>query len=279
MDSRSRFFRDVASALDQGRIVLPTLPEVSQRAMVVSQREGVSAEAMARELAGDPSLSARIVRIANSAALSRGYVASTLVQAIARIGIDVARVLIGTIATDQMYSSKSPILLARLRRSRANSVEVAALARILARTCTRVNPDEAMLAGLVHEIGILPIIRMAESDPVISNVPEALENAIFWLHPRIGKRLLRAWKFPVSMVDVPETCTHFFREHAGKADLLDVVTVANLLDRPCRDAELADLDLSKVPAFAKLGLEPRRDLILDPRFAGEVEKWKELLSG
>lgn len=260
MLQEERLFRAVVDALTQDRLTLPTLPEVAMRIGQATQDERTTASRLAAEIGRDPAITVRVLRVANSAALSAGRRIDNLQQAVARLGMGLIRSLVTGLALEQLFLARSPALKERLRRTWANSLEVAALAQVLASHCTVLRPELAMLAGLAHEIGSLPVIRMADSLGEDLPEPAALDRVIRNLQPRIGRLVLQAWDFPEELVEVPSRWMDFAREHAGPADYVDVVTVAALQSQQNREGRLAGIDRARVPAFAKLDINPEVDV-------------------
>jgi HD-like signal output (HDOD) protein len=256
MKSGTPFLRAVVEAVDNDRLALPSLPDVALRALELSRRNDISSGRLADEVGRDPALAARLMRVANGAAHYGQPLVRNLKQAVARVGFRLTGVMAAALATDCLYRSHLPELAARLRRSRANGVEVAALTRALARRYTKLDPDEAMLGGLLHEIGVLPIIELAANDVELSRAPRVLDEAIAQLHGRIGERLLRAWNFPPSLIGVPVACMQFDRVHDGAPDIADVVSIAMLHERPLRESWAAATDRTHVTAYARLGFDP-----------------------
>lgn len=260
MTQEERLFRAVVDALTQDRLVLPTLPEVAMRVSGMSQDDRVTASILAAEIGRDPAIAVRTLRVANSSALSGGRRVDNLQQAVTRLGIGLVRSLVAGLALEQLFFSRSPVLKERLRRTWTQSVEVAALSQVLCAQCTVLRPELAMLAGLAHEIGALPVIRMAES--LGEDLPDGptLDRVIRSLQPRVGRLVLQAWDFPEELVEVPSRWMDFSRTHDGPADYIDVVTVAALQSPLHREGRLAAIDRSRVPAFLKLDISPEVDV-------------------
>ena len=260
MLNEDRLLRAVVDALTQDRLTLPTLPEVAMRIGHASQDENVTASRLAAEIARDPAIAVRLLRVSNSSALSGGRKIDNLQQAVTRLGIGLVRSLVTGLALEQVFVSRSPMLKARLRRTWTQSLEVAALSQVLASHCTMLRPELAMLAGLAHEIGALPVIRIAES--LGEDLPDAatLDRVIRNLQPRVGRMVLQAWDFPSELVEVPSRWMDFSRTHEGPADYVDVVTVAALQSHLHREGRLAGIDRQRVPAFLKLDLSPEVDV-------------------
>lgn len=251
-----RFYRVVVDALAHDRLTLPTLPEVALRMHRLLQNEDVTSAQLGAEIHRDPAIAVRLIRIANSAAVRSGRSVDNIQQAVTRLGLQYTRLLVNGLALEQMYRARDPALRARLLRCWQDSIEVAALARVLAAQCTLLQPEMAMLAGLIHRVGTLPILRMAETHAAAIESADGLDEIIHALAPRVGRMVLRAWNFPAELVDVPMLWPDTGREHEGTADYADVVMVAVLRTWGERDSRFAGLEPSAVPAYRKLDLDP-----------------------
>lgn len=260
MVQEDRLYRAVVAALSEDRLVLPTLPEVAMRVGQVCGDPNASAGRIANEVSKDPAIAVRLLRVANSSALRGGKRIDSLQQAVARLGLGLVRSLVTGLALEQLFISRSPALRERLRRSWTHAVEVAALAKVLASHCTMLKPELAMLAGLVHEIGALPVLRMAEemSDPPPD--AQSVDRVMRKLQPRIGPMILKAWNFPPEIIDVPEKWMDFARTHEGPPDHVDVVTVAALQSHEGRSGRFSAIDRVRTPAFTRLDLNPEVDV-------------------
>ncbi|AXQ28874.1 HDOD domain-containing protein [Solimonas sp. K1W22B-7] len=256
MSAEDRFYRSVVDALTHDRLTLPTLPEVALRIGEMSRREDVSVNLLAGEIAKDPAMAVRLLRVANSAYAAGDRRIDNLSQAVTRLGLQMTRLLVTGLAVEHLFVSKSPWVQLRLRQTWARSTEVAALAQVLARHCTVLQPEIAMLAGLVHQIGVLPVLKLAEAQPELSESPAALDATLKRLSARVGRLVLQAWNFPESLVDVPYYQEDIYRTHSGAPDYLDVVIVAVLQLHGAHDQALSRLDRHAVSAFTRIDLSP-----------------------
>ena len=257
MSAEDRFYRSVVDALTHDRLTLPTLPEVALRIGEMSRREDVSVNLLAAEIAKDPAMAVRLLRVANSAmAQAGGRRIDNLAQAVTRLGLQMTRLLVTGLAVEHLFVSRSPWLQQRLRLTWSRSTEVAALAQVLARHCTVLKPEIAMLAGLVHEIGVLPILKLAEAQPQLSESPAALDSTLKRLSARVGRLVLQAWNFPESLIEVPYYQEDIYRTHGGPADYVDVVVVAVLQLQGSHDPALTRIDRHAVSAFNRLDISP-----------------------
>ena len=247
--------------LDKDKLVLPTLPEVALRVRETLEDQKSGLGEVARVIASDAALSARLIQVANSPLLRAARTIESVEAAVTRMGADMTRNLVTSIAMEQMFQATSDATDKRLRDLWEHSTQVAALSHALASQFTKLKPDQALLAGLVHDIGALPIITLAEDMPELLDDTTILDNIILKAHTAIGEAILQKWNFSPELIAVAAEHEDIYREHTGPADYLDVVIVANLESYLGSNHPLAHTDLSKVPAFAKLGLEPESGVL------------------
>jgi putative nucleotidyltransferase with HDIG domain len=243
----------ILAAVNGRQLRLPGLPEQALRIRQIADRPDVSARLLASAIAEDPVIATRVVHLANTAAMARGQSVTRLDRAIMRIGIrPVLSLVIGLCLLRQIASRSSPVdtYLQRLYR---HSIEVAAIARELA-TLTDVDPQSALLAGLVHDVGMLPLLDFATLNPELLSDPPLLETLLDRLHPRLGARVLLGWRFPAPLITVVSQHEQRLRRHDGSTDLLDVIIAANVEARERQRLETL-ADRSKVPALCRFGLD------------------------
>lgn len=248
MTKNNRFMQLVLDQITHDKLALPSLPEVALQIGDCMKREDVTSAGLAALIARDPSIAARLLRVASSAG-SGGKKIESLSQAITRLGLEMTRLLVSGLAVQQLFLARSPTLQERLRKNWKHSVEVAALAQVLALRVPGLKPDMAMLAGLMHQIGVLPLLSLADSRPELLGTPAELEEAITALHPRIGRLILQAWQFPADIVEVPMACAS---PAANQSTYADVVMVAS--------QSLTTLDQRQPPVFDRLGLSAERNI-------------------
>ena len=246
---------ELIDAIRSNRVVLPTLPEVALKVRDAAEDPRTDSAGIARVIANDAALSARIIRVANSPLLRAASPILDLRMAISRLGMQYTCNLAIGLAMEQMFQATSDTVDRRMREVWAHSTEVAGISAVLAKTYTRLKPDQATLAGLVHQIGALPILRFAEEQRRLLKTPELLDQLITGLHGEIGQLILETWDFPPELAIVPTQYLQFGRQPAA-VDYADVVMVANLQSRIGSDDPLAQLDWHGISAFLRLGLEP-----------------------
>ncbi len=257
-----QFLAQVKEAVITEQLLLPSLPEVALRIRDECDKVNSSAQQVAETLSQDPALSVRLLQVANSALYRTQSATDNLQMAITRLGLRLVKDLIMGLAMKQLYKASNDILQERFKELWFSSAKTAAMSRMLAVNCKGIDPEKAMLAGLTHNIGALPILLMAEEDDDLFENPEALHKIIRELQGEVGAYIFKAWHFPEYMIDVAEHCYQYDRTHEGPADYVDIVQVALLQGSIYSGLECPDPEYwATVPAFDKLGIDPVQDML------------------
>ena len=219
------------SAVAHGEIALPGLPEVALRVREAIAADSATASALARLVADDAVLTARIMKVANAAALRRATPVTRLDRAIAALGFSLTSSLVTGLCLLRRMERHSGPVGERLRAHHEHAIEVAAIAHYLARSTPGIDEQEALLAGLIHDIGALPVFAFAARQPALARDTVALDALVAQHHAALGARVLVDWHFPERFVAVAAEHENVHRRHAGPTDLVDVVIAANLQSR------------------------------------------------
>lgn len=256
------FVRSLAGELSGGKVDLPSFPEVAVRVRRILSDPKSSVEQVVRVVGSEPALAARLMRIANSASLNRsGKPITELRTAISRIGYNMVRSASIAFAMAQIRNSNKLAGLEHyLQDVWQRSTRVAAFAYVLAKVCTRsrINPDEAMLTGMMHGIGKLYVVTRAAAHPELFANSAALDEIIEQWHPSIGKAILENWDFSETMAQAVGEQDDLARTGSDMADLSDVIAIAVLMARHGVDQASLEADLEGSPAVVRLGLNEAR---------------------
>ncbi|WP_027328869.1 HDOD domain-containing protein [Marinimicrobium agarilyticum] len=250
-----RVRQEIVNAIKNDQLVLPTLPEVALRVREVADDPDADLDQLAKVIGNDAALSARIVRVANSPLLRANRQIEDLKTALMRLGMEYTCNLATGLAMEQMFQATSDLVDRRLRDVWMRSSEVAGICHVLCKHYTKLRPDQATLAGLVHKIGVLPILTYAEDHPSLLVDSLTLDRVIEELQGPIGDMILKAWEFPKELINVPSQHLEFSRK-APTADYADIVTVALLQSHMGDDSTLGEMDYEEVTAFERLGMDP-----------------------
>ncbi len=245
------------SSLAGGELELPSLPEVALKIRRALADDNVSVTEVARLLGSDPALAARTLRIANSALFYRGSRPITSLNgAVSQLGYKMVRNVALSFAAQQVfigYGSR-PLrdLVSAVWR---HSVHAAVVAHMLARVRTKLNADEAFLAGLLHEVGKLYIVMRAKDNVEVLASDPGFQSVLTAWHPRVGRAVIEAWDLPPDLaaaVGDHESCS---LEAPDPPTMTAVVAVANYLvehsEAACADAEFH----AKAPNIGTLAMD------------------------
>lgn len=275
------FVRGLAAELSKGHVDLPSFPEVALRVRKILADSNSTIEQVVRVVGSEPALSARLLRIANSASLNRsGKQITELRTAISRIGYNMVRSAAISFAMHQMrHNDKLVTHKQFLQDLWERSTAVAAYSYVIARGFSKVNADEAMLTGMMHGIGKLYILTRATDHKELFPSAAAVEELINDWHASIGKAILENWDFPESMAVVVGEQNDTSRQHEGPPDLGDVVGVAILIASSGTDFGALETSLRESEAAKRLGLDESKTFAVMQDSAAEVTALSNALGG
>ena len=244
---------EIITAIEKDQITLPTLPEVALQVREAAADPDIDVNKLSGVITNDAALTARIIKVANSPLLRASRAIEDLKMAVSRLGIDYTANLATGLAMQQMFQATSDIIDEKMREVWNSSTEVAGISHVLARHYTSLKPDQATLAGLIHKIGVLPVLTYAEDNrKLLKDIP-MLDELIAMSYPEIGSKILQVWDFPEALRRVPEEHLQFDRV-VDSVDYSDVVLVANLQSYVGTEHALTQMDWSSISAFNRLGL-------------------------
>ncbi len=183
---------------------ISTSADAAVRVMKAVDNPDVSIDDLARIVSAEPLLSAKIVRMANSAALNpSGRTIPDIRQAVMRVGIAPIRSLAMALTLDQLRHSRRMTACRPLaNRLWERSVHVASLAYVVARRLSALSADEAMLAGIVHDLGRFYLLGLAgEKHPELLQDLPSLMPALEALEQDAVHRVLSALGLPAHIVN------------------------------------------------------------------------------
>lgn len=270
----STFRLKLLEAIDNNTIVLPTLPEVALKVRDAAEQENTTAKDLANIISTDPAISARLLQVANSPLYRPRTPIENVQMAVARLGNKLVKSLVTSLAMKQIYQATSDFMEKKLRKVWEDSVQVAAVSKVLAQSLPQLVNEQAMLAGLIHNIGALPVLTMAESEADWRSNEGFLNELVNSINPEIGSLILKHWQFPDSIASVPLEHADIFRQHDGGPDYADLVLVARIqlgLDN------IKDEDWASISAFERLGLDTDVHIVDIEDTAEEIESVKQAL--
>ncbi|WP_250656861.1 HDOD domain-containing protein [Alkalimarinus coralli] len=271
------FYHDLKS----NNFTLPSLPDVAYRIRQIADKDETSADDIARVVNADPAMAVKLIKSCNSP-LYRGFNdVSSCRDAVVRLGVQTTQQLVTVFSMRELFRSKKAELKQAMTALWQHSREVASVAYVLAELTPGLNKDHAMLAGLIHDIGAIPVISYAENFPELYADETALKDAVDELRGEIGCTILEHWGFPNDLIEVVSKAEEWTydsgSDEPGYADIIIVAQMHALIGCPKRN----DLPpFSQVPAFRKLasgGLTPERSLKVMVEARHKIEEIQHVL--
>lgn len=252
------FIESLAKELSSKNLIFPTSMNATMRIRSALNTVDISAHQVAQLVGAEPVLSAQLLKLANSAAIrSISGTITDLQTAITRLGFALVRNVAISVGMRQLAQlhTKGPVS-EKLESLWKRTISVAATSYVLAKKLTKINPDEAMLAGLLHDIGKFYLYSRAGSHPDLFADQAALDEVVQQWYAEIGEAILQSWEIPEEIVVAIRDHELLTRTHYGPADLTDILMVSSYADHhehPCSSD--AFNQSSAPPAFTRLKLD------------------------
>ncbi|PCJ36859.1 MAG: hypothetical protein COA75_06305 [Cellvibrionales bacterium] len=258
------FVQSLSEELSKGTVKLPSLPDIALKIKNILEDPDVSAKQVARVIGSEATFTARLLKVANSAALnSSGTTIKDIPTAITRMGFKMAHSIAVAIAMDQVLNSHSMGKLDKYFKDLwRHSLNVAAFSCVVARKRTKIKPDEALIAGVLHDVGKIYLLARMEEYPELTEDLQTFEAVIAEWHTGVGAAILEAWRFSEDLVLVADEHEMLDRvptnDQGGirfEADLTDVVQAANLFAHAIEQGNEMDPEWTEIESFKRLKLD------------------------
>ena len=246
-----------------GRLQLPSLPDLAHKVRTAVNDPRRSIADIARLVQFDPALAARLIQIANSPLYRGAKKFDNCHSAITRMGIPSTRNLVVSFTLRNLFQARTPALRERLQQTWQHSCRVAAISSVLARLTPGLDADRALLAGLVHDIGILPLLQYIETLQIRLE-PGRLETLVARLRGALGSFVLKTWQFEQDIANIPTQAEDWARVSGEAIDYGDIVQVAHVHSQ-FGHGGYSGPPLTELKAFQKLSISK-----LGPGFSLEL---------
>nr|WP_297348251.1 HDOD domain-containing protein [uncultured Glaciecola sp.] len=268
MSTQNALLTILVEKINNDTLVLPTLPAIALKVRKSADDPNVNLNDMSDVVRQDPSLSARMIKISNSAYLGRTVKVTSTTQAVTRIGLYQVKNIATALAMEQLFVSKNEVVKKYMMKMWTDTVDLVANAMAAMQTYQaatgkkNLSLDTMTLSALVANIGALPVLTEAERhDSVFAN-PTFLEVAIKRLSGRIGGSIMREWQFN----DVFIQCAEHWRNlefNEPTIDYIDFVRIGAALSNQADNSDeilslalekviFTDADIYQSPEFAEM---------------------------
>lgn len=248
----NQLYFEVTQEMQAGKLELPSIPETAIKVRTAITDVNISSDKIAKIAQQDPAITAQLIKVANSPLFRGREKIEALPPAITRLGLKAISNLITSFTLRMVFTAKTKEIKDFISKLWLHSRDVAGICAVMAKKLKGFDTDKAMLAGLVHDIGAIPVLTHADKHPnLINNVKEVLQT-LDSLTPIIGKMVLEKWNFTEDFVEIAVNAENWERQTDQPANYTDLVIVAQLLsyrNTPDRDKYP---EASSVPSYARL---------------------------
>ncbi len=261
-------------------IDLPSPPQVMLRIEEALKSDKHDIDYLMKLILFDPALSARLIKLAGSPLYgSRGKITSVR-EAILRVGLKAIKNVALLMLVQNSFHANNPVISRYMETLWEQSVDVAAISAAIAKRTSTFSIDQAMLAGLLQNIGSM--LLLTQLDSVLKNLkfPKTLEIICEKQGPKLGAMLMRHWGLDSDLIDVVESRSDWYRENAGEPDLSDLVLVARLHSLAASGAASQYPGICDIPAYERLAAKDTSagdSLAILGEAQDEIDQIKQLL--
>lgn len=244
--AKNQLYMDCYRYMQSDKLDLPTIPDVAQKIRKAINNNKANSNTISRVVQTDPSITARLIKIANSPLYRGRRKIESCPEALTRLGLKTAQDIVTAFSMKAVFTAKSPIIKRKMTELWAHSSYVASISAVLAHKTPGFDPDRAMLAGLIHDIGIVPILTHADKHPQIISNPKDLAETTKQLRSDIGVQIIRKWDLPRDFENVVIHAENWYRDAKPEPDYTDIVMIAQL------HSYIGKVDIKRMPKMDQL---------------------------
>jgi HD-like signal output (HDOD) protein len=251
-----QFVQALATEVSGAPINLPSYPEAALRVQRALGDPHSDAAKIAKVIGTEPVLAARVIGMANSAALSiTGKSVSDLRSAVGRVGLDALRSVTFTFAVGQLRNAANFKSIEKpMTALWQESLRLGAAAHVLARRFELVPPDTAMLAGLVSGVGKLYLLTRAAKFPALFGDPASYADVVREWHPQVARSILENWAMADEVVVAVASYEDAHVELRESVELSDLLAVGDLLTTLQDAPDMLQAKLAEDRAALRIGV-------------------------
>ncbi len=268
---------------------LPSEPRLLIELLELCHNDGTSFESFASTIAQDPSLTSKILQVANSPSYRQWNQVTDIRRMLITLGLSNVRHIVTTCAIQQFFSSFTNQFKAHTQSIWLRAILCANLAERLAKLTGYKKAGEAFLAGLLHQIGMLVFLKNREQEylPILDryytepqNYLKLEENLLQATYCELGAALVNSWQLDSFISDAIAFQHEATQELLSAPALLKILATAAPLcaynsasqDQKvlCRAGELFNLTEEIVLDCLQKAREKSRKIAKDIGFEGDL---------
>lgn len=274
-NSSLALMNEITELFKSKSISLPSIPEVALYINAAVDKEGMNRKKLAKIIQMDPVIAARVMHVANSDVTSQKDTCDSIRTAIERIGVEGVRTIINGVVLRDLFMPSTEIIVKRLNMFYEHSIRIGVICYELAKRLPDFDKDHAFLTGVLHDIGVIPVLVVADRHAELAYKASNLDAVVTQLKSPIGGIVLQQWGFPEEFTDIAKRAYQWDRQ-ASNAGYCDVVQVALMHSHLVGGEKVKGPAICDLPAFERLGMD-KQNPIENIQVLQELEKRVNML--
>ncbi len=230
---------------------VPSLPDVAIRLSNAMQRDAGITD-IVKIIQLDPVISAKLIGLANCPLYVSANPVKSCFEAVSRIGLNATRNLVVALSFSRIFKNNSPLINKYVDKIWKQSLHISSLSYVLAAMSKQVNPQEALLAGLVCDIGAIPFLSFVSNLPQDYCTESDIELALPYVKGPVGHKILLDWGFSEDFLKVPVYSDDWYQNSSEELNLTDIVVLSRLHSKIGHQGMPELPAITSVPAARKL---------------------------
>jgi len=243
--SENRLLQSFSEHYENEALEIPTLPDIALKLRKAMLQDISIADAVTI-IQLDPVISAKLIEVANCPLYMSPIPAKSCFTAVSRIGLNATRNLVIGLSINHIFKTNSPLIKKHLDKVWKQSLYISTLSYVLASVTKQIDPEEALLAGLICDIGAVPFLNYAANLPKDYFTEAELERALAHVKGPIGYKTLLEWGFPEELNKIPLYSEDWYQNSNAELSLTDIVVLSRLHSR------IGHVDMSELPAITSI---------------------------
>lgn len=230
----------LSNDIKNNKLALPSPPDIMLNIRTLIADQNTTTDDIAALITQDPHIAGRLIKVANCALFGTRQHVTSVKSAVTRLGLSrVQNLIIGLSIAQSMMKTKTQDLDNYFKQCWQQSNHVAAISYVLAQQKSTIDPEQALLAGMIHNIGALPLILRLNLIPDLKNNAHILKMVADVVIPKLyasaGSLVMKSWNFSPDIIGIALSHSDLNRNIHGPIDIDDIVLMAYQLNTAMTD--------------------------------------------
>ena len=247
-----RVLQSFAQYFLDDELEIPSLPMIAFKLGEAMKKE-IGIEEAVKIVQLDPVIAAKLIEVANCPLYISATPTKSCFEAVKKIGLNATRSLVISLSIKNVFKSTSPQIESHLDRLWKNSLYLSSLSYVLASVTKQANPEEALLAGLICDIGAIPFLNFVSNLPADYYTEDDIISSIPVVKGIVGASILKKWGFDDEFIDVA-LLSEDWHQHSESTALTytDIVVLSRLHNKIGKKETSSLPSITSIPAASKL---------------------------